>query len=966
MEPFSPGTNVIVGRNGSGKSNFFAAIRFVLGDAYTQLSREERQALLHEGSGSAVMSAYVEIIFDNDENRFQTGNKEVSLRRTITLKKDEYAVDKKVSNRQEVMSMLDTAGFSLKNSYYIVPQGRVTALTNMKESDRLKLLKEVAGTESYEARRTESLKIMTETNNKREKIDELLDYIKNRMNELEEEKEELRGFQEKDRERRCLEYAYYHQQQVSFRDALEEIEQARLGSTTATDATEKAARDGQQILAQLEAKLAELNQSLEILRIEQRDHDEDRKAISKVQANAELKVKNLSDTQSAREQARRQNEEGLHNVKQDLGLRETQLATLTPDFEKRKAKEAKVKQTYDAAEVARRRLLSKQARGSQFRNKAERDESIGTDIAEINLTIQTLKANYVAANEAVGEVSKTMEVLESEISNTREELKGYSGKRNALAEQLNQAKDETQKLDDERKLLHREDDKLQSVIQTARRERDKAQNDLSRAMDNATARGIATIEALKQREDIPGAYGILADLMDVGKIYQVPVEQIAGNSLFHYVVDNERTGTLLSDHLHKTYGGRLTFMPLEQLRPRKVNLPNANDAMPLLSKIEYDPKYEKAFQQVFGKAVLCPTLAVASQYARSHNLTGITTDGDITSKQGAITGGYVDRSRSRLDALRTRNRWRAEYDRLCDQANEIRAQQDKKEQQITGARGQERRLEIQLRQYEDGYEPLRLEHSRKMEQLELERDRLDAAQRRREKLNSDMQEQITNVDSLEAERKSDFKKALTASEEQQLQELGRQVVELQKHLVDATHRRQETESHKMALEGELRNLRKTEDQLSSSNFEPASLSGAGGSYADAQKELKKIRKASDSIAKKLQKAGADIDEAMAKIADIESQMAQQRDAQHELDRTKDKHEKRMEKSRQQMVLLQQQLGECAKSIRDLGVLPEEAFEKYKRMDTGKVGQGSFAAYGRRRALTQRHRYPNGSSRSTRL
>ena len=96
MEPFSPGTNVIVGRNGSGKSNFFAAIRFVLSDAYTQMTREERQALLHEGSGSAVMSAYVEVIFDNSDDRFPTGNKEVVLRRTIGLKKDEYSLDKKV------------------------------------------------------------------------------------------------------------------------------------------------------------------------------------------------------------------------------------------------------------------------------------------------------------------------------------------------------------------------------------------------------------------------------------------------------------------------------------------------------------------------------------------------------------------------------------------------------------------------------------------------------------------------------------------------------------------------------------------------------------------------------------------------------------------------------------------------------------------------------------------------------
>jgi len=47
VDPFSSKLNVIVGRNGSGKSNFFAAIRFVLSDAYTQMGREERQALLH-------------------------------------------------------------------------------------------------------------------------------------------------------------------------------------------------------------------------------------------------------------------------------------------------------------------------------------------------------------------------------------------------------------------------------------------------------------------------------------------------------------------------------------------------------------------------------------------------------------------------------------------------------------------------------------------------------------------------------------------------------------------------------------------------------------------------------------------------------------------------------------------------------------------------------------------------------
>ena len=54
-------------------------------------------------------------------------------------------------------------------------------------------MKEVAGTKVYEQRRTESLRIMAETDAKRGKIDDLLEYIDTRLAELEEEKEEGEG-----------------------------------------------------------------------------------------------------------------------------------------------------------------------------------------------------------------------------------------------------------------------------------------------------------------------------------------------------------------------------------------------------------------------------------------------------------------------------------------------------------------------------------------------------------------------------------------------------------------------------------------------------------------------------------------------------------------------------------------------------------------------------------------------------
>lgn len=234
------------------------------------------------------------------------------------------------------MNLLEAAGFSRSNPYYIVPQGRVTALTNMKESERLSLLKEVAGTQVYEARRTESLKIMNETNNKREKIDELLEYIKERLAELEEEKEELRGFQDRDRERRCLEYAYHHREQVTIQSALEEIDNARQDGLDSADSSRSELLDGEKAIAKIDTEYHTLQRDMELLQIDRRQLEEDRREYAKVLAKVELKSKNLKDGHSAEEQARAKHDLDLQAVQTEIASKEKELAKLLPDFSKRK------------------------------------------------------------------------------------------------------------------------------------------------------------------------------------------------------------------------------------------------------------------------------------------------------------------------------------------------------------------------------------------------------------------------------------------------------------------------------------------------------------------------------------------------------------------------------------------------------------------------------------------------------
>ena len=140
-----------------------------------------------------------------------------------------------------MMNLLESAGFSRSNPYYVVKQGKVCVpcdcayycgshdpqinqLATSSDMQRLKLLREVAGTRVYDERKSESEVILKDTGQniisihcltlpftegKREKINELLEYIEERLKTLEEEKEELKEYQKWDKMHRSLEFTIH-------------------------------------------------------------------------------------------------------------------------------------------------------------------------------------------------------------------------------------------------------------------------------------------------------------------------------------------------------------------------------------------------------------------------------------------------------------------------------------------------------------------------------------------------------------------------------------------------------------------------------------------------------------------------------------------------------------------------------------------------------------------------------------
>lgn len=455
-------------------------------------------------------------------------------------------------------------------------------------------------------------------------------------------------------------------------------------------------------------------------------------------------------------------------------------------------------------------------------------------------------------------------------------------------------------------------------------------------MDHNTSRGIAAVRRIKRQHDLDGVYGTLAELFEVNDRYRTAVEVTAGQSLFHCVVDTDETATKVLEILQNEKSGRVTFMPLNRLRGRPVNMPKASDTIPMIEKLRYDAAYERAFDHVFGKTIICPNLQVASQYARSHGVNAITPEGDRSDKRGALSGGFHDSRQSRLDGVKVVAKWRDEFETKNNRGLEIRRELEKLDQIVTKAVGELQKLEQQRYQVQNSGGPLRHELKSKRDLLQKKSDDLDAKRRALRNIETNLDVLNDQISAFEAELGSVFQKALTDDEESHLETLNAAAQDLRRQYQELSGQRSELEARKSVLEVELReNLNPRLDQLVGADLENAE-DDTQGNLKETQREMQRHRKALDKLNERLQKVDDSIEQSNGRANELEQQNAETRRELEELAKSFEKHQRRMEKSMQKKAALTKQAAECAANIRDLGVLPDEAFTKYKNTDSNSI------------------------------
>ncbi|XP_072393142.1 structural maintenance of chromosomes protein 3 [Diabrotica undecimpunctata] len=933
VDPFDKRHNVVVGRNGSGKSNFFYAIQFVLSDEYSHLRPDQRQALLHEGTGPRVVSAYVEIIFDNSDSRVPIEHEEIYLRRVIGAKKDQYFLNKKVVPRSEVMNLLESAGFSNSNPYYIVKQGKINQMATAPDAHRLKLLREVAGTRVYDERRDESMTILRETEVKLQKIQEFLRTIEERLSTLEEEKEELKQYQNYDKIRRALEYIIHELELNENKKKLSDLEKQRNESGTEQEKLANNLKKAQDIIKNLVKKIKELKKELTTKKEERDILNNDYQHLIKEKAKLDLIIKDLSEEVLGDNKSKERAENELARLNQSIKEKEAELEKVKPQYEHMKKKEEECSRELSLKEQKRKELYAKQGRGSQFTSRDDRDRWIQNELKSLNKQLKDKKDHRDKLEvDLKRDATKTVELTKKieEQSQELERQKNFIDEHNKQCYELKKNKDQYQATRNEH---WRKENNVQQNLSSLKEELAKADQKLRSMVGKPILNGRDSVRKVLEtfisrggREaDVAKHYhGPVIENFDCEKSIYTAVEVTAGNRLFHHVVDTDMIGTqILKEMNRQKLPGEVNFMPLNRLNVRDQDYPNDSDAIPMVSKLHYDHKYDKAMRYLFGKTLICRNMEVATKLARTTGLDCVTLDGDQVSSRGSLTGGYFNVLNSRLEMQKTRSETMEQIKQCEQDLKSLRLELGKTETAINGIVSEMQKTETKNSKAKGIYDKVKGELRLMREELSnIERFR-GPKERSLAQCKSSLEAMQTTKEGLESELHQELLAQLSVHDQAQVDSLNDDIQRLQKENKEAFSTRMKLEAEKNKLENLLTNnlIRRRDEVLHA--LQEISLEDRKRQLVNSKGELEEIDKKVDKINKDLTAVENKIKDLTKKLkteqSELDSWKKKEKDAQDRID----EDAKHLEKFASKQNLLEQKIAESVEKINQLGALPAQ-------------------------------------------
>jgi chromosome segregation protein len=658
---------VVSGPNGSGKSNILDGILFCLGLASSKGMRAERLPDLinhNQSQGKGAAETVVSVTFDladlaqqlegeaQDESELkellgQFRSKDWTVTRKLRVTKSgsyasTFLINDEVCTAAELHEQLNRLRI-YPEGYNVVLQGDVTRIITMNARERREIIDELAGVAEFDRKIEQTRSTLGEVKEREEKCHIIRQELERNLEKLADDRVKAEKYQ-----RLKIDLARQQQEEVLLVWRSLQLQEQKLQLDLAAGARERTELN--QRINDLDAEIFQTNQTLERLNAKVKALGEDeqlsvasRLATQKVkrqqweQRQGELKEqqgRSLSVHRQLLQEVQQNQQRVLRLEEERLTLQEERLPELRAQREAAleivEASRTRADELASSSEawVQEQAALSKQVQGLQRELNPQRTEQ-----AQLRERTHQLQQKITEQEQQLAATTADIAVQEKGLAHFQGELAIAETAIQTLAQRFSNAEENLR--------IERETgDRLQREQREKQRQLDKLE---ARSQAQQEAQGTYATQAILSAK-LPGVHGLVAQLGQVEKNYQLALEIAAGGRLGHVVVEDDLIASTGINLLKNQRLGRATFLPLNKINAPKLQ----TNSIPRYAQgfidfavnlIQCDRRYEAVFQYVFGSTAVFQNLEAARNFMGKTRI--VTLDGELLETSGAMTGGSI-------------------------------------------------------------------------------------------------------------------------------------------------------------------------------------------------------------------------------------------------------------------------------------------------------------------------------------
>ena len=534
-----------------------------------------------------------------------------------------------------------------KDGYSIIGQGKIDEILSNKSEDRRHIFEEAAGIVKYRVRKAESEKKLEQTKLNLLRINDIISEIESNIDPLKMQAEKAKQFLDLREELKNIEVGLFLYNIESYKEKLEQIvkdieimENHKQEEVEKQEKLQKNKDDLKIAIDNLTSKIEEV-QNLGF---------ESSNKIEKINSEISISKERIINNN--------QNEERIKNEIKECEERIEELEEEKKQKVEKKdslfSNKEKFEKELDEKQEELKKIMEKMStKELEIEGKKQLLEKYTDEKYEKSSNINAQDVNYQ-------NIQKRQNNLKLEISEVISELDGQRDTKQELSSKFFEIENKRSKLVNEIEEVSKQKQECENKIN----EFDISINKIVDEMRMKKSRLNFLIETEKEKEGYvksvksiliacdrdlnlkKGMHGVLANLISVDKKYETAIEMCLGASLQNIVTENEQDAKKLVEYLRKNNLGRASFLPITTVKGKKIDKikSKTNGVIGIASDlINTDKKYRQIVESLLGRTVIVDDMDTAINLAKqnSYSFRIVTLKGDVINPSGAIQGGSV-------------------------------------------------------------------------------------------------------------------------------------------------------------------------------------------------------------------------------------------------------------------------------------------------------------------------------------